>query len=110
MQIIMPTVSLYLKEEIFKKNETFIIFCWPSICTCRSKLCGDDMFEVSHESDTKGRNNAQQVFQRLTQTHLLVSFAGLRVWNALPPNIQNSVTLEMFKRQVNEYYLARYNE
>ena len=76
----------------------------------RRRLCGDDMFEVSHEHDTRGRNNAQQVFQRLTQTQLSVSFAGPRVWNSLPPNIQNSATLGMFKRLVKEYYLARYNE
>ena len=76
----------------------------------KRKLCNDNMFEMGHGYGTRGRNDAQQAFQRLTQTQLSVSFAGPRVSNALPHNIQDSPTFGIFKRQVKEFYLSRYND
>ena len=74
----------------------------------KRKQRNDDIFQRVHDYDTRGGANAQQAFQRLSQTQRSVSFAGPQVWNALPNYIQNADSLKLFKRQLRLYYTSKY--
>ena len=74
----------------------------------KQKALNSEMFETIHNYDTRNHTKAQQTFQRLTRTQQSVTFAGPKVWNALPLPIRESLTLSAFKGELKKYYIAKY--
>ena len=101
------TGPLFKKNSILTLNDLhrFILAQYMF----KRKMSNDTMFESIHEYNTRGRNNAQQSFQRLTQTQLSVSFAGPKIWNALPLYVRSSNNISEFKKQLKKYYIAMYS-
>ena len=67
------------------------------------------VFDRVHNYHTRNSGYARPAFQRLTQTQLSISCAGPRVWNALPECMRSADSLNVFKNQVKNYYLANYS-
>ena len=77
--------------------------------THKQHIQHDSMFDNIHSYNTRNNNRARTAFQRLTQTQLSLSYAGPKAWNAQPQCIRNAETINIFKKQVKNHYLAKYN-
>ena len=101
-------------EPLFKHNKILKIDDLHSYILAlnmyKQNMQNGEMFQTVHEYNTRGRNNAQQTFQRLTQTQQSITFAGPRAWNRLPVEIRNSASLKIFKKRVKIYYLDKYTD
>ena len=80
LRIINNSEFLAHTNPLFKKNN---ILKLPDVHNFilaqymfKRKQCNDAMFQRIHEYDTRGGDDAQQAFQRLTQTQRSVYFVG----------------------------------
>ena len=101
------TNPLFKKNNILKLSDVhnFILAQYMF----KRKQCNDVMFQRIHEYDTRGGDDAQQAFQRLTQTQRSVYFVGPQIWNSLPNYIRESDSLKVFRKQLKRYYTSKHD-
>ena len=67
-----------------------------------------NQYRVSHSVNTRNRQLAAPTFHRLEGSQHAVSFSGPTVWNTLPLEIRNSVSLNSFKKALKNYFINSY--
>ena len=65
---------------------------------------------VNYTVNTRNRNSAAPVFQRLTCTQHSVSFKGPFYWNKLPNYLKEIESLKLFRKKLKSFYLQQYEE
>lgn len=68
----------------------------------------DDKFHVQHNFNTRNRNFAAPIFQRLTLTQQSFSYAGPSNWNKLPLYLRSIQSLYVFKKKLKQYFIDKY--
>ena len=64
----------------------------------------------SHSYSTRNRGNLIIPFQRLTISQHSLAFCAPNTWNNLPDYLKNSPNLNIFKRELKEYFITSYVE
>ena len=59
-----------------------------------------------HEYNTRSKLHFRVQYGRTSFSHSLVTYQGPKLWNDLPSNIKNSLSLNSFKRKFKKNLLA----
>ena len=68
----------------------------------------DPIYQRDHQHDTRFRNNLLPSHHRLTTTQRSLSYVGPTVWNSLPADIKNLVSLHKFKNETKKLFVSTY--
>ena len=61
-----------------------------------------------HNYPTRQRNLLRPPTQRQTKTRHSITYQGPVIWNTIPPQLQNSVSLNIFKTRLKKHILSSY--
>ena len=62
----------------------------------------------THNYSTRYRDHLRPPFHRHTQTSHSITYQGPVKWNTIPPQIQNSPSLNVFKNRLKKHILSTY--
>ena len=65
-------------------------------------------YSVTHQVNTRNRNNAVPQFHRLQTCQHAVSYSGPTIWNKIPIYIRNIDSIAMFKKSLKSHLINQY--
>ena len=68
----------------------------------------DSFNAISHNYNTRNSSNLRPARSRLSITQNSIEVTGPNLWNDIPPDIQNSISREVFKHKYKTYLLSFY--
>lgn len=114
VRIIITTNSNYLAHTDSLFQQTKILLKLEDITKLAIAIC---MYSNKNESrnllpthhyNTRHHDNLSLPLHRLTKFQHSVSYLGPTIWNSLPPEIQNSPILNVFKSRLKRYIINAY--
>lgn len=100
------TNILFLQGDFLKLDDMYRF----SVGIYMFKNSNLDIFYADHSYNTRNRDQANPIFQRLTLTQHSIFFNGPTIWNSIPVNIRQSSSLVMFKKQYKKHLIQLYSE
>ena len=80
---------------------------YAAIDTFKKLKLGD--YQITHNVNTRHRNEAKKKFHRTSRTQQSITFSGPNIWNSLPSGIKNIEKLSTLKIKLKEYLLKQYS-
>ena len=99
------TNPLFFRLKILKLEDIYRYF----MCIHMHKCIENGEFRPTHSINTRNRDRAQPVFQRLTSGQQSVAFMGPKTWNSLPDNIRSITNINTFKLKLKTYLINQYD-
>ena len=87
---------------------------FEDVCRCQLALYAYKQYNnnrfnyPAHEYVTRNRNTAVPLFQRLSLTQRSLSYSAPRLWNTIPPDVQNAQSVASFKFKLKKSILLYY--
>jgi len=99
------TNPLFIRTRILKLEDLYKF----ELCIYMYKRCAlGEIVRAGHSYDTRKREDAIPVFQRLSLSQNSLSYAAPRAWNALPDHLRCMPNLNRFKSELKAYLLSNY--
>ena len=99
------TNPLFYQLKLLKFNDIYKYFA--SIYMHKSLKLGK--YQTQHSLNTRNRDLAQSVTQRLTQGQQSIAHMGPQTWNSLPVEIRRIDDLRIFKLRLKSYLINQYS-
>ena len=98
------TNSLFHRLKLLKFDDIYKYF----VSIIMYKRIKNNFYQQDHRVNTRNRFVIQPPYQRLTITQHSFEYCGPKVWNELPPSIQNLPNINIFKRKLKLHFIDQY--
>ena len=98
------TNNLFFRLKLLKFHDVYRYF----LSIYMFKTVNQGNYTIQHGVNTRNRDLAQPVYQRLTITQHSIQYCGPKIWNELPRDIRNISKLHIFKKHLKQHLLNQY--
>ena len=110
------TTPLFKNLSILKLNDIYTLTVSSHIFKFTNGTANDLLTNILVQNQTLRTNNLRSTNSHtldkakftLTKSRRAISYKGMELWNNLPKNVQESITIGSFRRNIRSFLLSKY--